>query len=104
VPSTLITNLLGNIDLVSANLNDSNEKIEIQTFVVIGYDVSVQDFLLFLKWNYTFFPKQKLILVSCRSHKKNVGDQEAFVSKVGVELIIISFPIFPYQLPSFEIR
>jgi hypothetical protein len=45
-------NLLGNIDHVS-----SNEEIEIQTFVVIGHDVSVQDFLLFFIVELYFLPK-----------------------------------------------
>jgi hypothetical protein len=71
-------NLPGNIDDVPANPNDqiSNEKIEIQTSIVIGPDVSIYIFLIIFKVELYFGPKTKTY--PCNLSYSHKNQQKSF--------------------------
>jgi hypothetical protein len=61
-----VTNHPGNLDHVAVNPNDpkeiefSNEKIKIQTSIIIDPDASVQNFLLFYKVDFNLDPETSI--------------------------------------------
>jgi hypothetical protein len=65
-----VTNHPRNLDHLVVNPNNpkeikfSNKEVEIQYYVVIDPDASIQDFLLVYKVDFDFDPKHQFILVS----------------------------------------